>query len=193
MAISPTQAPRLPLVRISVLVVSVALVALTITWTYLGMRAVMDIGGACATGGPYVPVQPCPEGASVMLSRRHPGAPAGDLRRHRRRAVTIKAPTLLLPMWVLLFGSLGWNFLEYAFKGDGVVIGWLVCGIVFELMALPAAALLGRVRRLRRSPASGTTSRRGRWWLAVRRPSVAVGLLARPAGRSSPGLTRPLA
>jgi hypothetical protein len=68
-------------------------------------------------------------------------------------AVTIKAPTLLLPMWVLLFGSLGWNFLEYAFKGGGVEIGWLVCGIVFEAMALPAAALLV------------VTGGKGRWWL----------------------------
>ena len=153
MAISPTQAPRLPLVRLSVLVVTVALVALTITWTFLGMRAVMDIGGACATGGPYVPVQPCPEGASVMLSVAIPvlllATFAGT-----GVAVTIKAPTLLLPMWVLLFGSLGWNFLEYAFKaGDGVEIGWLVCGIVFEAMALPAAAML--------VVAGG----KGRWWL----------------------------
>lgn len=26
---------------------------------FLSMRAVMDIGGACASGGPYVPAQPC--------------------------------------------------------------------------------------------------------------------------------------
>ena len=39
---------------------------------------------------------------------------------------------------VLLFGSLGWNFLEYAFAEDGIVMGWLIPGIMFELMALPA-------------------------------------------------------
>ena len=174
MAISPTQAPRLPLVRLSILVVSVALVALTITWTYLGMRAVMDIGGACATGGPYVPVQPCPEGASVMLSVAIPvlllATFAGT-----GAAVTIQAPTLLLPMWVLLFGSLGWNFLEYAFKGNGVEISWLVCGIVFEAMALPAAALL--VVAGPAVPGEGTTSRRGRWWLLYAAVGAA-GLLA---------------
>ena len=173
MAFSPTQALRLPLVRISILVVSVALVALTITWTYLGMRAVMDIGGACATGGPYVPVQPCPQGASVLISVAPPvlllATFAGTA-----VAVTIKAPTLLLPMWVLLFGSLGWNFLEYAFKGNGVEISWLVCGIVFEAMALPAAALL--VVAAPSVPGEGTT-RRGRWWLLYAAVG-AVGLLA---------------
>ena len=174
MAFSPTQAARLPLVRISVLIVSVALVALTITWTYLGMRAVMDIGGACATGGPYVPVQPCPEGASVMLSVAIPvlllATFAGT-----GVAVTMQAPTLLLPMWALLFGSLGWNFLEYAFKGGGAEVSWLVCGIVFEAMALPAAALL--VVTGSSVPGDGTTSRRGRWWLLYAAAGTA-GLLA---------------
>jgi hypothetical protein len=155
--------------------VSVALVALTITWTFLGMRAVMDIGGACATGGPYVPVQSCPQGASVMLSVAIPllllASFAGTI-----AAATIKAPTLLLPMWVLLFGSLGWNFLEYAFRAtDGVEIGWLVCGIVFEAMALPAAALL--VVAGSSIPGEDTTSRRGRWWLLYA-AAGAAGLMA---------------
>jgi hypothetical protein len=139
----------------------VALIPLMITWTYLGMRAVMDIGGACATGGPYVPVQPCPEGASVLISIAPPVLLLATFAA-TGVAVTLKAPTLLLPMWVLLFGSLGWNFLEYAFKGDGVEVSWLVCGIVFEAMALPAAALL--VVAGPSVPGEGTT-RRGRWWL----------------------------
>ena len=155
------------MVRISVLIVSVALVALTITWTYLGMRAVMDIGGACATGGPYVPVQPCPEGASVMLSVAIPvlllATFAGT-----GVAVTMQAPTLLLPMWVLLFGSLGWNFLEYSFPAEGgVVWGWLVCGIMFEAMALPAAALIvvTGVRPLPGVAGAQSGGGRWRWWL----------------------------
>ena len=131
---------RLPLIRISVLVVAVALIGVSLAWTYLGMRAVMDIGGACATGGPYVPVQPCPEGASALLSGAIPllllatFAASGI-------ALTIGAPTLLLLMWFLLFGSLGWNFLEYALAEDPVVLGWLIPGIMFELMALPALLL----------------------------------------------------
>ena len=131
---------RLPLIRIGVLVVAVALIGVSLAWTYLGMRAVMDIGGACATGGPYVPAQQCPEGASALLSGAIPllllatFAASGI-------ALTIRAPTLLLLMWFLLFGSLGWNFLEYALAEDPVVIGWLVPGIMFELMAVPALLL----------------------------------------------------
>jgi len=131
---------RLSLIRISGLVVAVALIGVALAWTYLGMRAVMDIGGACATGGPYVPVQPCPEGASALLSGAIPllllatFAASGI-------ALTIGAPTLLLLMWFLLFGSLGWNFLEYALAEDPVVLGWLIPGIMFGLMALPALLL----------------------------------------------------
>ena len=53
-------------------------------------------------------------------------------------AMSINAPNLLIPMWGVLFGSLGWNFLEFAFTGGDIVWGWLVCGVVFWLMALPA-------------------------------------------------------
>ena len=96
----------------------------------------MDVGGSCADGGPYVSAQPCPGGAGfigiaipVMVLATFAGSFA---------AISLKAPNLLVPMWTLLFGSLGWNFLEYGFTGpDGNVPGWIVCGIVFELMALP--------------------------------------------------------
>ena len=148
MAISPTPATRLPLIRIGLLVASVALITLTIAWTYLGMRAIMDIGGACADGGPYVPVQPCPDGASVMLSVAIPVLILATFAA-TAIAATVGAPTLLLPMWVMLFGSLGWNFLEYAFSTDDVVIGWLVCGVVFEAMALPALVLLVATAKVR--------------------------------------------
>jgi hypothetical protein len=42
-----------------------------ITLVFLGMRAVMDIGGACADGGPYVSANPCP---AVVKALRYPGA-----------------------------------------------------------------------------------------------------------------------
>ena len=57
-------------------------------------------------------------------------------------AMSINAPNLLILMWALLFGSLGWNFLEYAFKGPDLVWGWLVCGVLFWLMAAPAVYLM---------------------------------------------------
>ena len=142
------------------------LTSLALTWTFLGMRSVMDIGGACAEGGPYVPVQPCPDG-TWMLALAIPMlivvAMTGSA-----VAIGMGAPNLLVPMWGLLFGSLGWNFLEYgAFSGE-LVWGWIICGVVFELMALPV--LLLAVSSLRGgtswSPptAPAATATNGLWW-----------------------------
>jgi hypothetical protein len=185
-AISPAPLTRPPLIRLTVLVVSVALIGLALTWSYLGMRSIMDIGGACATGGPYVPVQPCPEGASVLLSVAIPLLILATFLA-TAVAVMLGAPTLILPMWVLLFGALGWNFLEYAFSTDGgVVVGWLVCGIVFEAMALPAAALLV-VTGSTRVPGLGVAQGGGgpwRWWMLYAVTGVAGYLLGAWSFRS---------
>ena len=124
--------------RTSALYVCVLVMLTGMTWTFLGMRAVMDVGGACASGGPYVSAQPCPSGTgllSVGIPLMMVAAFVGS-----GLAMSLQAPTLLLPMWWLVFGTLGWNFLEYgAFSGD-LAWGWIVCGVVFELMALPALA-----------------------------------------------------
>jgi hypothetical protein len=164
MAVSPAPSPGLPLTRIGGLVVSVALVGVGLAWTYLGMRAIMDIGGACATGGPYVPVQSCPAGAATLLSV---GIPVLLLATFAASglALWIKAPTLLLLMWFLLFGSLGWNFLEYALAEEDIVMGWLVPGIMFELMALPALLLWFGSGWLREFVAERPTSGGIRWKL----------------------------
>ena len=173
MAVSPAPPQGLPLTRIGGLAVSVALVGVGLAWTYLGMRAIMDIGGACATGGPYVPVQPCPAGASTLLSV---GIPLLLLATFAASglALWIKAPTLLLLMWFLLFGSLGWNFLEYALAEDDIVMGWLVPGIMFELMALPALLLWFGSSWLREYVTERPTSGGLRWKL-VYVALVAVG------------------
>ena len=47
--------------------VGVAGIAAGITLLFLGMRAVMDVGGMCAEGGPYVIEQHCPEGAALAM------------------------------------------------------------------------------------------------------------------------------
>ena len=173
MAVSPAPPRGLPLTRIGGLAVSVALVGVGLAWTYLGMRAIMDIGGACATGGPYVPVQSCPAGASTLLSV---GIPLLLLATFAASglALWIKAPTLLLLMWFLLFGSLGWNFLEYALAEDDIVMGWLVPGIMFELMALPALLLWFGSSWLREYVTERPTSG-GLQWKLVYVALVAVG------------------
>jgi len=180
MAVSPAPPQGLPLTRIGGLVVSVALVGVGLAWTYLGMRAIMDIGGACATGGPYVPVQSCPAGASTLLSV---GIPLLLLATFAASglALWIKAPTLLLLMWFLLFGSLGWNFLEYALAEDDIVMGWLVPGIMFELMALPALLLWFGSSWLREYVMERPTSNGLRWklvYVALIAVGAWIGLLS---------------
>jgi hypothetical protein len=109
-----------------------------ITLLYLGMRAVMDIGGACASGGPFVPVRPCPEGVPALMIG---GIWVGMLAAFAYGAATIGSgiPSFVGLFWPALFMSLGWNFLQYAFDpplGDPPVWGWLIPGILFELMGV---------------------------------------------------------
>jgi hypothetical protein len=111
----------------------------SVTLVWLGMRAVMDIGGACADGGPFVPVQPCPEGAPAALTLGMLGLFAfGGLGIYAGARIGGGWAALPLLGWPALFGSLGWNFLEYGFtyeEGD-VVWGWVIPGVIFVLMAV---------------------------------------------------------
>ena len=47
--------------------VGVAGLAMCLTLVFLAMRAVMDVGGFCAEGGPYVIETHCPEGVPLVL------------------------------------------------------------------------------------------------------------------------------
>ena len=111
-------------------------VAISITIMFLGMRAVMDIGGFCAEGGPYEIAVHCPKGIPLMM----PLSIFGMLIFGALYFFTGKKdePNFAFLFWTALFGTLGWNFLEYALypsDGSGLVISWLICGIMFELMA----------------------------------------------------------
>jgi len=155
---------------------SVLVLGVTITWMFFAMRSVMDVGGSCADGGPYVSAQPCPD-ASWLLPVAFPvlllTAIFGSM-----AAISVRAPNLLILMWALLFGSLGWNFLEYAVKGPDLVWGWLVCGVLFWLMAAPAVYLMlvalknAVVPPRERSPDAGS-----RWWVPAYSLLTAVGFL----------------
>ena len=77
---------------------------LTVLW--LCMRSVMDIGGTCASGGPYEIANPCPTGvAGLMVGSIWIGLVAV--------AVTLYGghktggPTLVVFAWPALFLSLG--------------------------------------------------------------------------------------
>jgi hypothetical protein len=152
--------------RIGVLVTCALALGLSVTWTFLSMRAVMGVGGACADGGAYVSAQPCPDGAALIafaIPLMVLAALVGTA-----VAVSVSAPNLLIPMWAVLFASLGWNFLEFGLTTDGgPVWGWIVCGVVFWAMALPAvyAIVLGLMATV--SPREGTPSRpeTRKWWV----------------------------
>jgi hypothetical protein len=116
---------------------SLAGVAVALTLVFLSMRSVMNVGGFCAEGGPYNIRQHCPQGVTGIL----PASIIGGLLLAGVYAFAVSRwniPNFLLLLWSALFLSLGWNFFAYAFDPpgptQGVVAGWLVCGIVFALM-----------------------------------------------------------
>jgi hypothetical protein len=162
-SLSEVAAPRVA-GRSALLLVSLLGLGLAVAWSYLSMRAVMDVGGSCADGGPYVSAQPCPGGAGLIgaaIPLMLVSAFAGSF-----AAATLPAPNLLVPMWALLFGSLGWNFLDYGFSTDGGAIpAWIICGVVFELMAAPALVVIALALRRTITSASGAAPGVLTWWL----------------------------
>lgn len=134
--------------RVVLMFVGLVIVTTGLTLVFLSMRAVMDIGGACATGGPYVIAQECPEGAAAMLPLGIIGGLIG-LWIYAVSASKLPGPRLTLLAWSALFLSLGWNFWEYGLNppdgSDGLVWGWIICGVVF--VAMGGFPLLGLFNR----------------------------------------------
>src|SRR5688500_3165891 len=126
---------------------SLAGLACGLTWLYLGMRSVMEVGGACADGGPYVSAQPCPEGVPLaMLGGIFGGLICLGLFLWFASRLGGGYAGLAAFAWPALFLSLGWNFLEFGLdppgEESGPVWGWLVCAVLFFLMGgLPLLAL----------------------------------------------------
>jgi hypothetical protein len=116
----------------------------SLTLVYQSMRAVMDVGGSCASGGPYAISRPCPEGVAWVM-------PVGIFGMIISVGVSLLGsfseggPRPYAFAWSALFLALGWNFLEYGFDppGGGTSAGWLVCGFVFVVMGgVPLVGLL---------------------------------------------------
>ena len=128
---------------------SVAGVAAALTILFLSMRAVMDIGGYCASGGPYRIATQCPKGvAGLMIASIWGGLVFAFL--YAWGSLRAGAPNLVALAWPALFLSLGYNFLSYAFmrtNDSGIVWSWLICGVLFVVMGagpLVAWLLWGR-------------------------------------------------
>lgn len=174
--------------RASVFVfVPLAALATGMTLLYLGMRSVMEIGGSCASGGPYVSMRPCPDGAIVGTMG---GAMGGlvVLGLYAGAVTYYRVPSFLALAWPALFLSLGWNFLEFGLDPPGagsLGAGWLVCAVVFGLMGgIPLVFVLGPVLRsfAPKHPQGPVPARasmlvvnpevRGRQWEATMRPAT---------------------
>lgn len=113
----------------------------SLTILYFAMRAVMDVGGYCAEGGPYQIEVHCPDGVAWMTPLSVLGLFVfGIMYFLNITAISINFGYLF---WTALFGALGWNFLDYGLvKNETTVWGWLICGIVFWLMAFGPFLLL---------------------------------------------------
>jgi len=117
------------------LTLGTAIFIFCLTLVYESMRAVMDVGGACASGGAYEIRQACPKGVGWTL-------PVGILGMFFAGIFTFLGvfdeggPRPYVFAWSALFLALGWNFLDYGFDkpGGGTEIGWLICGFVFVAM-----------------------------------------------------------
>jgi hypothetical protein len=127
----------------------------SITLLFLGMRAVMDIGGACADGGPYVTAQPCPSGTPLaMLGGMFGLFGAAGLIMWFGSQISTAAAAVVALGWPALFLSLGWNFINYGLRppdGEpGPVWGWLIPGILFWVMgAAPVVVAIAAWREAR--------------------------------------------
>ncbi len=118
------------------LTLGTAIFIFCLTLLYESMRAVMDVGGACASGGAYEIRQACPKGVGWVM----PVAIFGMCFAGIFTFLGVfpgGGPRPYVFSWSALFLALGWNFLDYGFNppgGGGSVAGWWVCGIIFVVM-----------------------------------------------------------
>jgi hypothetical protein len=143
----------------------IALGTMSVTLLFLGMRAVMDVGGACADGGPYVSAQPCPNGVPLaMIGGMFGLFGAAGLIVWFGSQIGKAAAAIVALGWPALFLALGLNFMDYAFNPpDGEptpVWGWLIPGVLFWLIGgAPLAVGLLAWREARAGRAGNRLSR----------------------------------
>ena len=130
--------------------IGVAGLVLCLTVLFYCMRAVMDMGGTCASGGPYVVARPCPSGVGWMTPVSI-FAGLAFLGWMVAWNIGMPGPKWVLLAWPALFLSLGYNFWDYGLDApgeQGAEAGWIVCGVLFVLMGgLPLLALKSRTAR----------------------------------------------
>jgi hypothetical protein len=145
----PRPTPRSPsrLADGAIYLVAVAALAFSIAILWLGMRAVMGVGGFCAEGGPYVIETPCPPGFELMFLAIPLGFVGAAVMSWKGSVLGGLYSGLPWLAWPAVFLSLGWNFLEFGLRAPtdgGAVLGWIIPGVVFVLMALGPSWLVIR-------------------------------------------------
>jgi hypothetical protein len=136
---------------ILVLGASTVLLAAAVTVAYRAMRAVAEVGGYCADGGPYVSAQHCPHGTVGAVTAAVGLGLAGAIT-STIAAGRLRVPSPMLLAWAGGFGSMAWLYLHFGLhpaSGGPRDVGWLVCAGVFAVVAvlpLPLSRLVGNAR-----------------------------------------------
>jgi hypothetical protein len=158
------------LIDVALFLVGVAGLTSSLTMLFLSMRAVLDVGGFCAEGGPYQIETHCPDGALLAPLAIFTGLGSAGLMAWRGSRLGARYAGLVFLAWPALFMSLGWNFIEYGIwpppPATGIEWGWLIPGVLFEIMGafpllsvLPLAGATG-VAGSRFSPARSSAASR---------------------------------
>jgi hypothetical protein len=185
--------------KVLCLTLGTAIFIFCLTLLYESMRAVMDVGGACASGGAYEIRQACPKGVGWVMPVSIFGMVFAGIFTFIG-VFSDGGPRPYVFAWSALFLALGWNFLDYGFNppgGGGSVAGWWVCGIIFVAMGgVPLLFLLSP--RAARWSLWGPDSQRADDYLhpykppPVRKPAAATAVATLPtAATSSTPYARP--
>jgi hypothetical protein len=134
----------LPWLAIGAFLVGMAGIAASITVVFLGMRTVLDVGGQCASGGPYVIAVPCPDGTWTLPLAVFAGLGFAFLAFTGGTKIGGIYASLPGLAWVGLFCALGFNFLQWGIappagptvdsSGGGLI--FVLLGLMFEAMGI---------------------------------------------------------
>lgn len=116
---------------------------MSFTLLFLSMRAVLDVGGFCAEGGPYVIQTTCPDNTGWLTPLSvYFGLASVGIGVFFARGL---GASLLLAAWPILFIGLSVNFLQSGLGAGGVDATGLLLGVMFLVMgAVPLVVWLRR-------------------------------------------------
>jgi hypothetical protein len=133
-----------PWLSIAGFLVGMAGIAASITVVFLGMRSVLDVGGQCASGGPYDIAVQCPDGTWTLPLAVFAGLGFAFLAGAAGARIGGLYASMAGLAWVGLFCSLGFNFLQWGIappadpsvdsSGGGII--FVLLGVMFEVMGI---------------------------------------------------------